>query len=141
MALTAFMRVLSETELITTVRADSAGTSDWHVGEDMDPRARSVLHTRSYKWEPHVARQITEADRSADLLIALDELVEASLIKRFFDPARVKLLSAFDTENRASTSVRDPYTGSIDDFAFVMDQIESLVRNVIPYLRKTGVST
>ncbi|NDF96834.1 MAG: protein tyrosine phosphatase, partial [Proteobacteria bacterium] len=48
---------VAEAGLADLVQVDSAGTGDWHLGHDADPRARAVLQQHGYPLS-HQARQI-----------------------------------------------------------------------------------
>ena len=63
---------IAEAGLSDVVEVDSAGTGDWHVGDDADPRTVRVLARHGYP-SRHVARQFQPADLlRRDLVIALD---------------------------------------------------------------------
>ena len=60
MAETVLRAELAAASLAETARAvvvDSAGTGDWHVGDAMDPGARSALASRGHDGSAHRARQ------------------------------------------------------------------------------------
>lgn len=63
---------LAEAGLDGRVRADSAGTGGWHVGEGADPRTVRILSRHGYP-SRHTARQFEPEElRHIDLVIALD---------------------------------------------------------------------
>jgi low molecular weight protein-tyrosine phosphatase len=116
------------------VIVDSAGTGDWHVGDDMDHRARATLVAHGYEHPRHEAKQFTPADfASRDLVVALDaghvrHLHELASSADEPDEARAKivLLRSFDPDaDPADLDVPDPYYGGPDGFVEVLQQIES----------------
>ncbi len=115
------------------VLVDSAGTGDWHIGHDADPRSISTLISHDYELD-HSARQIN-ADWFADLdlILAMDSTnyanlqimaaqagVEADIrMMRSFDPALAHL-----DEPHPELDVPDPYYGVDDGFVDVLKMIE-----------------
>jgi len=113
------------------VEVDSAGTGDWHVGDDMDRRARTTLVEHGYAPPRHEAKQFTVADfATRDLVVALDRGHEARLahlagLTDDPDDARAKivLLRSYDP-TADDPDVPDPYYGDSEDFAEVLRQVE-----------------
>lgn len=116
------------------IRVESAGTGDWHVGDDMDERSRRTLVRAGYAVPPHVAKQFDAGgfDRH-DVVVALDDCHRRSLERLALttpdpDAARSKivLLREFDPQLRPgeSTDVADPYYGEADGFTTVLEQVE-----------------
>lgn len=113
------------------IEVDSAGTGDWHVGDDMDRRARTTLVARGYAPPRHVAKQFTAADFvERDLVVALDRGHEArltSLAGLADDPddarAKIVLLRSYDP-TAVDLDVPDPYYGDAADFDEVLRQVE-----------------
>ena len=119
--------------LADRVVVDSAGTGDWHIGHDADPRARDTAATHGYDMD-HRARQITEewfAD--IDLAIAMDEHNYADLqrlIARSGCEVDLRMMRSFDPdlahlpEPHPDLAVPDPYYGGADDFVTVLGMLE-----------------
>jgi protein-tyrosine phosphatase len=117
------------------IEVDSAGTGDWHAGDDMDSRARKTLRAHGYNRPRHEAKQFTAADfASRDLVVALDRgharhLIE--LARRADDPQaareKVVLLRSFDplAGGGQDLDVPDPYYDDADAFTLVLRQIEA----------------
>jgi len=122
----------------SAVRVDSAGTGDWHLGEDADKRARAVLAERGYPLS-HTARQIDPswfADR--DLVVALDQDNLADLRRLAPDKdsrSRIVLLREFDPD-AGELDVPDPYYGDSKGFHHVLDIIESACDGLLDHLRQ-----
>lgn len=126
--------------LSDAVAVVSAGTGDWHIGEQADPRARAALRRRGYDGERHRARQF---DRSwfteVDLVLAFDHANVEALTRLAPDQdarGRVRLLRSFDPEaTPADDVVPDPYWGDDQDFDHGLDLIERSVENLLGLLR------
>lgn len=101
-------------------RIDSAGTSDYHVGDGADPRTVRCAHARGVDLSAHRGRQLDPADfREYDLILAMDD---ANLrdIRRLTDPFCHATIEPFIPGGH----VPDPYSGGIDGFEKVHDIIE-----------------
>lgn len=140
MAATVLATRLADEGLDALVEVDSGGTGSWHIGEQADPRARSVLAQHGYDAEAHRARQVGPswfADR--DLLLAMDHDNARTLRRLAPDDdgaARVALLRSFDPH--ASTDdqhVPDPYYGDERDFVEGLTIIERSVDGLVAALR------
>ncbi len=97
----------------------SAGTASWHVGDDMDPRARRALEEAGFKPPTHFARHATdEILGTSDLVVALDrkhlEILKGR-VRGQGQPTMV-LLRPFDPRHGGAQDVADPYYGSPEDF-------------------------
>lgn len=107
----------------------SAGTSKWHVGEAMDPRAAQVLAKLGCDTR-HTARRINKSDLESDLLIAMGEEHRETLVSKGADPSLVRLLAEFHPELANSASVPDPFRGTLREFHSVAE----LILNSLPLL-------
>lgn len=126
-------RALVEAGLADDVSVSSVGTGGWHVGDGMDPRAAAELSEHGHD-SAHVAAQLTAADLSADLLVALDRGHRDHLLAAGTDPDRVRLLRGFDPEADA-LDVADPYYGDRTDFSRTRLQISGSLPGLIAELR------
>jgi protein-tyrosine phosphatase len=127
---------------VAGVEVDSAGTGDWHVGDDMDRRARATLVAHGYTPARHEAKQFTAADfAERDLVVALDRGHEArltSLAALADDPddarAKIVLLRSYDRQ-ADGPDVPDPYYGDSDDFDEVLRQVEAAGAGLLDTIR------
>lgn len=112
--------------LITT---SSAGTGDWHVGEQADQRTIAALATRGYDGRHHRARQFDpEWFADLDLVVVLDRAQERILrnwATSERDRNKVRLLLSFDAAQAALLDVPDPYYSDDAFFDTVLGMIES----------------
>jgi protein-tyrosine phosphatase len=145
---------LRATDLDRKVVVDSAGTGGWHVGEQMNSRARGALARRGYDGEEHRARQFDPSWMPArDLILAMDSSNLTTLAT--FDetaPARsapdapaagsegttrpgvVRLRLFGDVTGLAGADVPDPYGGSPAEFARVLGLLESAMPHLVAQL-------
>jgi low molecular weight protein-tyrosine phosphatase len=115
------------------VAVDSAGTGDWHAGDDMDARSRATMVDAGYAVASHEAKQFTAAAfATRDLVVALDSGHRRALswlADEADDPAaaraKIVLLRDFDPELAPGEDpdVADPYYGGPDGFTDVLTQV------------------
>jgi protein-tyrosine phosphatase len=135
---------LSEAGLADRVTVDSAGTGNWHLGHDADPRALATLDAHGYAHN-HRARQITPAWlEDIDLVVVMDEanyadvsrmLVRSSAgtdlrMMRSFDPELASLV-----EPHPDLDVPDPYYGGPEGFVEVLHMIERAADGLVETIK------
>jgi protein-tyrosine phosphatase len=131
---------LQQAGLAGKVELDSAGTGDWHVGEDMDSRASAELIRRGLDGSGHTARQI-QASWLADydLLLAMDRSNAAGLRELAAgDPeltGRIRLLRSFDPDAPDGAEVPDPYYRGPEDYAEVFELVDGAARGLVSQLQ------
>lgn len=137
----AIMRhLVREAGLEKSIIVDSAGTGDWHVGQERDRRSRAVAKQRGMPITGP-ARQFDRGDFSRfDLVLALDEENARNL--RHLAPtdemrAKVRLLRDFDASAAPGAEVPDPYYGGPDGFELVFDICLAACRGLLAHLQKT----
>lgn len=124
---------LAEAGLADRVTVSSVGTGGWHVGDGMDPRAAAELESHGYD-SAHVAAQLSEADHSADLLVALDRGHRAHLHDAGVEPDRIRLLRSFDPDARGE-DVADPYYGDHSGFTSTHREISAALPGLVDEVR------
>ena len=127
MAETVLRAQLAAVGLDGAVVVDSAGTGDWHVGDAMDPGARSALASRGHDGsgpETHRARQFQPSWLSRyDLILAMDtrNLVDLRRMARGgADANRIRLFGEAGGLGQTS-DIPDPWGGGPDEFGPVLD--------------------
>jgi protein-tyrosine phosphatase len=121
-----------------TMKVDSAGTGDWHIGHAPDVRAQRHAKSHGYNISKLVARQVSADDfHKFDLILAMDaqNLADLQLIKdSITDLAaasatapKLAKLALFSEEDPTygGDDVPDPYQGDGDAFEEVIERIES----------------
>jgi protein-tyrosine phosphatase len=145
MAEVVFRRLVDQAGLGDQVVADSAGTGDWHAGDEADPRAVRALAEAGYDGGGHAARRFEAgwfAER--DLVVALD----AGHLRTLNSWARaagasteIRLLRSFDPDlagapvGDADLDVPDPYYEGRNAFARVLEQIERACHGLLDHVR------
>jgi protein-tyrosine phosphatase len=133
-------RKLAEAGLAQHVRVDSAGTGDYHLGKQADPRARQAAAERGYELDHLRARQVDPADLTAfDLILAADRENYLDLMALAADATereRIRMLLAYGGSTREE--VPDPYEGGTADFDLALDLIEDAADGVIAALNGDG---
>lgn len=116
---------------ITGAFVDSAGTGDWHTGNQPDSRAISTVQTRGIDISGQRARQLKLADfKNFDMIIAMDRdnyTDIMALAARVSNPkaAREKVSMCLDyATNNKSSDVPDPYYGAQGGFGEVLALLE-----------------
>lgn len=115
---------------------DSAGTGNWHVGENPDPRTIRVLAENGI----HVysrARQVHPKDfQRFDYVIAMDEANYNDLVRLAGgNQERISKMMQWEL-NPLSNVVPDPYYGEIEDFRRVYDLLDGATDSLLDNLRE-----
>lgn len=106
----------------------SAGTGDWHVGENADDRTITALAARGYAAGDHRARQFDPDwfDR-LDLVVVFDRSQDR-ILKAWAgseaDRGKVQLFLGFDKDQAPRVDVPDPYYADAAMFDAVLNMIE-----------------
>ncbi len=119
---------------------DSAGTSNYHIGELPDERMRKTARTHEIELT-HRARQISKEDFDKfDYIIAMDKsnyqniLNLKSRVNNAAEP-KIMLMRSFD-QDKADLEVPDPYYGGIDGFEQVYQILYRSNENFIRFLKE-----
>lgn len=116
---------------------DSAGTSSYHEGELPDARMRSAARQFGYELT-HRSRPVRESDFSHfDLLIAMDESVERSLLRlASIEEAKLKVRRMADylSVPRPQRDIPDPYYGGAEGFRNVVALLEDACAHLLQQL-------
>jgi len=116
------------------VKVDSAGTSNYHIGEAPDRRAIEFMRTKGIDISGLRARQFTRADfDNFDIIYVMDESNYSNIIRLAAseeDKRKVKLILSEHPE-ATILSVPDPYYGGMDGFALVYDLLDAASKAII----------
>jgi protein-tyrosine phosphatase len=116
------------------VQTDSAGTSNFHVGEQPDSRMRMTAVKNGMDISDLRARQFVQSDFDEfDLIYAMDNANKMDILKlarNDADRAKVKLIldEIYPGENR---EVPDPYYGGDEGFQQVFDMLDDATDQLI----------
>ncbi len=121
MAQVVFDQRIAVAGLSDLLEVDSAGTADWHVGKDMDPRSRATLVGGGYDPAVHAARQYgPDWQHSHDLVLVMDR---SNLADVGGSTERLRLFADFDPLAPGG-EVPDPYYGGDEGFKEVLAMLE-----------------
>nr|WKN37534.1 low molecular weight phosphotyrosine protein phosphatase [Tunicatimonas sp. TK19036] len=138
MAESVFNGLLLKEGLEGQVTSDSAGTSDYHIGEPPDPRTMDIVEKYQLS-NNHRGRQFIRADfQQFDYVLAMDRSNLAN-IKRVLSSEDIKdrvfLMRDFDDE-APGADVPDPYWSEADGFEQVYQIILRSCQDFIVYLKE-----
>jgi protein-tyrosine phosphatase len=116
------------------ISVDSAGTADYHVGKNPDPRSIAAASQRGFDLSSQVSRQVSDQDfEKFDYILAMD--VENLTVLQARCPlehrVKLKLLLSFTEQKRLS--VPDPYYGD-DGFELVLDLLEQACHQFLTHI-------
>lgn len=131
-----FRSLVDSEGLSESIHIDSAGTSDWHIGEGPDPRAIEAASKRGIDLTDLRGRQAIARDFAEfDYVIAMDHENYANL-SRLATPeqqAKLHLFLEF-AEGVPEVEVPDPYFGSAGGFPHVLDLIENASQGLLNHI-------
>ncbi len=119
------------------ILVDSAGTSNWHVGEGPNPPSKKTWEAAGYNYK-HIASQITEERmKKSDLILVMDRSNYRNVLALTEDTqlhSKVHFLRDFDYTIAGEREVPDPY--SLPDSAFqeVLAMVECSVDGLLQEL-------
>jgi len=132
MAEVVFRELVATGGLDDHIRVSSAGTGDWHVGEQADSRTLAALAQRGFNGSRHRAKQFDPSWFEAlDLVVVLDHgqlRILTTWASNETDRGKVQLLLGFETEHRTVGDVPDPYYSDAAAFDSVLSTIERACR-------------
>ena len=133
-----FRRKLREAGFDDVIVADSAGTSEAHVGQTPDIRAQLACKKRGLDISQRRARAVDPSDfETADLILAMDWEVLTELQQR--SPAayrhKIQLLMRYANDFDEAV-VPDPYYGLNEGFNIVLDYCTDACEGLIEELEK-----
>ena len=136
MAEAVFRHQVREAGLQDKIHIDSAGTSNWHIGEPPHQGTRQLLDDRHIDYRSITARQVRSNDLSDfDYVIAMDEDNLADLKRMAMGDQEHKLYLLLDfLAHRENKNVPDPYfTGDFDE---VYDLISTSCSRLLSFIRE-----
>ena len=139
MAEAVFNELLRKENLQDQIRCDSAGTSDYHIGEPPDRRTMDVVREYSLSLN-HLGRQFLADDfEKFDYIIAMDQSNRENILKLEKkgreEGYKVFLMREFE-DDAAHLDVPDPYWSAKDGFTEVYQILWRSCQNLLDYIRK-----
>ena len=135
MAEAIFNHKIKEIGLEGQFKGDSAGTSNYHIGEDPDPRSVETIEKNSIRIS-HKGKQFeSKHAEEVDYLVAMDSSNRANMqITLANADKHVYLMREFDPKGHGD--VPDPYYGGINGFDDVYDILSRSIDDFIDFLKK-----
>jgi len=121
------------------ILVDSAGTSNWHVGEGPNPPSKKTWEAAGYKFD-HIASEMTAARmEKSDLILVMDRSNHRNVLALTEDTelhGKVHFLRDFDYTIAGDREVPDPY--SLPDSAFeeVLGMVERAIDGLLQELTR-----
>lgn len=114
-----FRKLAVDAEVSHKYQIESAGISDWHIGEPPDERMRRVAASHGLEYSGRARQYQPEDFERLDLVVAMDisnriNLIEMSSSKKARQ--KIHLLREFDPLGGANKSVPDPFYQGEDGF-------------------------
>ena len=133
-----FKHMVEQAGLAERVLSDSAGTHDYHTGEQPDPRTREAAARRGYDLSTLRGRQVSKKDFDEfDYVLAMDETNRRLLERQCPTQHAHKLKLFLDfAGDPALREVPDPYYGGAQGFERVLDLVEEASRGLLDHLRE-----
>jgi protein-tyrosine phosphatase len=133
------LHLIAQAGLSDRIRAESAGTADYHVGEPPDPRSLATARARGVQL-PSLARRFEREDFARfDYVLAADTDNLRRLHALAPDQAaraKVHLLRSFDPDSPRGAAVPDPYYGEGDGFERVFEICEAACRGLLEHIQR-----
>lgn len=120
------------------VHVDSAGTHDYHIGDQPDRRAQQVGAQRGYDLSRLRGRQVCQSDFiEFDHVLAMDN-ANLAILQRLCPDEHAGKLALFMNyaSNCNEREVPDPYYGGAQGFERVLDMIEDAGRGLLWEIQK-----
>lgn len=130
-----FRELVGEQGLSDSISVDSAGTSNWHIGQQPDARAIEAAIARGIDLSNLRGRQAIANDFDEfDYVIAMDH-DNYSNLAYLATPAQQEKLHLFldFAENVSVVEVPDPYYGG--GFPHVLDLVENASKGLLAHIR------
>lgn len=122
------------------MKAESSGTSDYHIGQPPDLRTLRSAQRNGVSID-HYGRQLTREDLvKYDYVLAMDKSNYENILRlpnAGDHRGKIMLIRHFDTV-KSGDEVPDPYFGGEQGFQDVFDMLERSIENLIQFLQRNG---
>jgi protein-tyrosine phosphatase len=133
-----FKHKIRERGLDKLVEADSCGTSNYHIGDQPDPRTIANAKKNGVAID-HCGRQLCEEDfKKFDYILAMDQSNYNNILRLPSSSefsSKVRMMREFDPVEKGE--VPDPYHGGEKGFQEVFDILNRTMDNFIDHLLRT----
>lgn len=130
-----FKEKLRKEGLSTKIIADSAGTANYHVGENPDPRTVEIAEKHRISIN-HKGQQFKKAHRDEfDYLIAMDASNIQNMVSEMGEkPDKLLLMRNFDPYGKGE-DVPDPWYGGMNGFENVYQILDRSLDKFLIFLK------
>lgn len=118
---------------------DSAGTSNYHVGDLPDQRAISVAKQQGINLTQRARQFVVDDFEKFDYILVMDHLNYDAVLNLGFlphHPEKVFLFRSFDIDAHGEYNVPDPYYGGEEDFSEVIDIVSRASMGFLQFLHQ-----
>lgn len=135
-----FDSLIEGNKLEGQLSCDSAGTSDYHIGERPDPRSLQYGEARGYHFKSR-ARQFHPPQDFENFtwIICMDDSNFRNICRLSDEKShlkKVKRMSDFFPDSSPYTQVPDPYYEGADGFDLVLNLLEEACENLLQEVKK-----
>ncbi len=132
-----FKKKLETEGLSNKIHTDSAGTANYHVGENPDPRTIEIAEKHGVPVN-HKGQQFKKHHQNEfDYLVAMDHSNYRNMtIELGSDPEKLLLMRDFDPAGKGQ-DVPDPWYGGMNGFEEVYQILDRSLDEFLSFIRKT----
>jgi protein-tyrosine phosphatase len=128
--------IAADPDLDGHVTVTSAGTANWHVGDEMDPRARRALERAGYTLPGSTALFASEEYlNDQDVVVVMTREHLDTVRERLTNPATDVLLWRQLIDSTSELDVADPYYGDDREFDDCLDVLARGAHSLAERLR------
>lgn len=130
-----FKKKLENEALSKKIQVDSAGTANYHVGENPDPRTVEIAEKHGVPVN-HQGQQFKKNHQNEfDYLLAMDQSNYKNMTKEMgVDPDKLILMRDFDPYGKGQ-DVPDPWFGGMNGFEEVYQILDRSLDEFLIYLK------
>lgn len=130
-------KLIDDKGLAAHIEVDSAGTGDWHIGKNPDPRSIEAAASRGYDIAALIARQVAQEDFGRfHYLLCMDRNNLNTLREQCPASQRSKLRLLMDFARTSDhDTVPDPYYSGQQGFELVLDLLEDACDSFLSHLQ------
>ena len=130
-----FKEKLKKEQLTHKISCESAGTANYHVGENPDPRTIEIASKHGV-FVDHKGQQFKNKHKNEfDYLIAMDQSNFQNMVKEMGEtPSSLILIRDFDPYGKGE-DVPDPWYGGMNGFENVYQILDRSLDNFLTYIR------
>ena len=120
------------------VHVDSAGTSNYHIGDSPDPRTMQNARENNIILTSRARQFLVEDFEKFDYILAMDRSNYENIVRldpQGFHRDKVILFREFDPRDKGA-DVPDPYFGGQDGFARVFEIVDRSIGEFLGHLKE-----